>query len=131
MTSANDQVSETAPLRLADAVAIAFPRGGMTVSGLRREIKRGRLACEMIAGKQFVTLRDINQMRQQCRDVPRGPASIAESARAETPSGSFSTERTKSALAAAQMIAEGLKKPSPGTSAKSTSQTGRIVTLQR
>jgi hypothetical protein len=36
------EVSEFAPLRLADAVTIAFPHGGMTVSGLRREIRRGR-----------------------------------------------------------------------------------------
>ena len=39
------------PLRLRDAVKIAFPLGGMTVSGLRREIKRERLTVEIIAGK--------------------------------------------------------------------------------
>jgi hypothetical protein len=36
-------ISEDAPLRLKDAVKIAFPAGGMTVSGLRGEINRGRL----------------------------------------------------------------------------------------
>ena len=41
------------PIRLADAVAVAFPHGGMTVSGLRREIKRGNLAFEMICGRQL------------------------------------------------------------------------------
>ena len=30
--------------------------GGMTVSGLRREAARGRLAIEVIAGKHFTTL---------------------------------------------------------------------------
>ena len=56
-----------APMRLADAVAKAFPHGGMTESGLRREIGRGRLEVEVIAGKQFVTLAGINRMRELCR----------------------------------------------------------------
>jgi hypothetical protein len=30
-------VDQDAPLRLSDAAAIAFPNGGMTASGLRRE----------------------------------------------------------------------------------------------
>ena len=38
------------PLRLADAVALAFPAGGMTVAGLRRERDAGRLAVSWIAG---------------------------------------------------------------------------------
>ena len=131
LSTRDDKVSETDPLRLSDAVAIAFPLGGMTVSGLRREIKRGRLECEVIAGKQFVTLRDIKHMRSKCRADQRGPASISANAGDAKRCGSSSTEKMKSALAAAQMIAEGLKKPSPTTSQKSTSQTGKIVTLQR
>jgi hypothetical protein len=59
--------NDDAPLRLADAVTVAFPLGGMTVSGLRREIARGRLEVETIAGKQFVTLRAIREMRELCR----------------------------------------------------------------
>jgi hypothetical protein len=119
------------PLRLKDAVGIAFPGGGMTVSGLRREIKRGRLACEIIAGKQFVTLLAIKQMREQCRVEQRAPASTFANVEAAKPSTSFSTEKTRSALAAAQVIAEALKKPSPPISPGSTSLTGKIVTLQR
>jgi hypothetical protein len=126
-----DEVSATAPLRLADAMAIAFPCGGMTVSGLRREIRRGRLAYEVIAGKQFVTLLDIKQMRDQCRVEQRVPASISASGGDARPCGLSSTEKTRSALAAAQVIAEGLKKPSPATSQRSTGQIGRIVTLRR
>jgi len=68
---ASAAVDPTAPLRLAEAVKIAFPRGGMTVSGLRREIARGRLAVEFIAGKQFTTLADIEEMRKLCRDQAR------------------------------------------------------------
>jgi hypothetical protein len=47
----------------------------MTVSGLRREIARGRLAVEIIAGKQFTTLSDIEEMRSQCRVRARVPVS--------------------------------------------------------
>jgi len=60
-------IPDDAPLRLKDAVKIAFPAGGMTVSGLRREHANGRLEIESIAGKQFVTLRAIREMRERCR----------------------------------------------------------------
>jgi hypothetical protein len=93
----------------------------MTVSGLRREIKRGRLACEIIAGKQFVTLHDIKQMRDQCRVEQRAPASTSESVVDARPFGSSSTKKTRPALAAARVIAEVPKKPSPATSQEAKS----------
>jgi hypothetical protein len=62
-------ISDDAPLRLKDAVKIAFPSGGMTVSGLRREHANGRLEVEVIAGKQFVTLRAIRDMRERCKQT--------------------------------------------------------------
>lgn len=55
------------PLRLRDAVKEAFPAGGVTVAALRREIARGRLEAELIAGKHFVTLAAIARMRELCR----------------------------------------------------------------
>jgi hypothetical protein len=45
-----------APLRLADAAALAFPHGGMTAAGLRKEAAKGRLAIFRIANKDFTTL---------------------------------------------------------------------------
>jgi hypothetical protein len=60
-------IDPEAPLRLEDAIKVAFPLGGMTVSGLRREIARGRLVVEEIAGKQFTTLANIKRMRELCR----------------------------------------------------------------
>jgi hypothetical protein len=60
-------VDNDTPLRLADAIEIAFPRGGITVSGLRKEAAKGRLIIERIAGKDFVTLAAINAMRAECR----------------------------------------------------------------
>jgi hypothetical protein len=128
---ATAEISELDPLRLKEAVKIAFPRGGMTVSGLRREIKRGRLECEVIAGKQFVTRRDINLMRQRCRDELRAPVSISASAGDAKMCGSSSTDKTKSALASALAVTEKLKKSSTIISSGSTDQTGKKVTLQR
>ena len=63
------------PLRLEVAARLAFPDGSITVSGLRREIARGRLAFEMIAGKQFTTLTNIAEMRELCRTPVRDLAS--------------------------------------------------------
>jgi hypothetical protein len=70
-----EDIGEDQPLRLAVAAALAFPDGSMTSSGLRREAARGRLAIERIAGKDFTTLRAINEMRKQCRVEPKAPGS--------------------------------------------------------
>ena len=64
-------IPDDAPLRLKDAIKIAFPAGGMTVSGLRREHANGRLEFEMIASKQFVTLHAIREMRERCKVAPQ------------------------------------------------------------
>jgi hypothetical protein len=119
------------PLRLDVAARLAYPDGSMTKSGLRREIARGRLESERTAGKQYVTLTGIQRMRAKCRENPKVPASTFANDVAAKPSTSFSTEKTKSALAAAEMIAQALKKPSPITSAKNTGQTGSVVILER
>ena len=115
------------PLRLEQAVKFGFPFGGMTVSGLRRERDRGNLHIERIAGKEFTTLRDIGEMRVKCRENLRVPASISVNGVAAKPSMSSSMGKTKSSLAAAEMIAEALKRPSASTSAKSTNQIGETV----
>jgi len=67
------EITLNTPLRLADAVKIAFPMGGMTVAGLRRERDRDRLVIEKIAGKEFTTLAHNERMRQLCREEARGP----------------------------------------------------------
>ncbi|MDA9409838.1 excisionase [Bradyrhizobium sp. CCBAU 51745] len=66
------EITPNTPLRLADAVKIAFPLGGMTVAGLRRERDRHRLVVERIAGKEFTTLAHIERMRELCRGEARG-----------------------------------------------------------
>ncbi|WP_246515547.1 excisionase [Bradyrhizobium diversitatis] len=70
---AQPEITPDTPLRLADAAKIAFPLGGMTVAGLRRERDRKRLVVEKIAGKEFTTLAHIERMRELCREEARGP----------------------------------------------------------
>lgn len=67
-------IDRHAPLRLAEAARIAFPLGGMTASGLRKEHRRGKLTIETIAGKQYTTLACIEEMREKCRVVAKAPA---------------------------------------------------------
>jgi hypothetical protein len=127
----------TTPLRLADAVRIAFPVGGMTVSGLRREAARGRLVIERVAGRDFVTLAAIEEMRKLCRvrvkeracgSAPKGGTEPASG----RPSGSSGTERMKRAQAAALATAERLRKRSPATSPQNTlpSEPGAVIHLK-
>ena len=68
-------IEPTTPLRLAFAAEMAFPGGGMTASGLRREAERGRLVIERIAGKDYTTLAAIDEMRLLCRVQPKVNAS--------------------------------------------------------
>jgi len=119
------------PLRLDVAARLAFPDGSLTKSGLRREIARGNLECEVIAGKHFVTLAGIERMRALCRVNRKDPVSTFAIDAGENPLGSSLTDKTKSALAAAQTIAEALKKPSLDISPENTGPTGKIVTLPR
>jgi hypothetical protein len=105
-----------APLRPAEAAKWAFPDGSITKSSLQREIRRGNLAYEMIAGKIFVTLNDIADMRAKCRENPRGRASTFVAERGGRQFGSSSTaDSLKSAQAAASLIAQALRKPSQTT----------------
>lgn len=128
-------VDDDTPLRLADAVAIAFPMGGMTVSGLRRERDRGRLAVEIIAGKEFTTLSAIREMRQQCLVQGKAPASTSGrrsgGQRAALRSGPSETGTDSSALDAALMRAKMLKGRLPDTSRKSTTPSAaNVVSLK-
>lgn len=63
------------PLRLDVAARMAFPDGSMGAAGLRKERDRGRLVTEMIAGKEYTTLAEIERMRELCRVQPKAPVS--------------------------------------------------------
>src|SRR5467141_1275976 len=69
-----DSIKPNTPLRLRDALKIAFPHGGMTLSGLRRELKRKGLI-EKMARKDFTSLEAIEKMRELCRADQADPGS--------------------------------------------------------
>jgi hypothetical protein len=127
------------PLRLDVAARLAFPGGGMSASGLRKERDRKRLVIEKIAGKEFTTLRFIEQMRFLCREVPKeqgsGSSPKNETQTESSPGarhGLSGTDRTKSALAALEQTAKALSKPSPITSPKNTRprETATVIHLK-
>jgi len=115
------------PLRLKDAIKLAFPFGGMTVSGLRKERERGNIRFERLANKDFVTLRAINDMRELCRDQQRtpdcglNPKSVTRRESSHgAQHGSLETGRIKSARAALELTARGLNARSPSISPRNT-----------
>lgn len=87
-----------APLRLSEAAKIVFG-SAMTASGLRREAARGRLEIERIAGKDFTTLRAIEEMRERCRLTPKAPASISAATPRPGPSEMATSELAHAAAA--------------------------------
>lgn len=114
-----DEITDTTPLRLDVAAALAFPDGSLGASGLRREAAKGRLAVERIAGKDYTTLQAIKEMRDKCRVLPKAPACgsgpRAEIAPAGSPTrqaGSSSTEGSNIPLDWAMQIVQELKERS-------------------
>jgi hypothetical protein len=85
MSDSIDWTDDT-PRRLAVIAKLAFPDGGMTASGLRREAERGRLAVERIAGKDFTSFQAIAEMRKLCRVERKEIPSF--------PHGAFSVKRS-------------------------------------
>jgi hypothetical protein len=121
------------------AVEIAFPAGGMTVSGLRREYERGRLEIEEIAGKQFTTLRAIEEMRERCRVKRKGPDCGSNQRPTRRPAksddeqrGSSATDRVKSARAALERTAQALSESSPSISQANikSAETAAVIPLK-
>jgi nucleoid-associated protein YgaU len=105
-------IDRNAPLRLADAAAIAYPFGGITASGLRREAARGRLTIERTAGKDYVTLAAIDEMRARCRIEAKAPEAVAAERRdlRFVPPDRPDQNDIQRAQAAARAVIERLKK---------------------
>jgi hypothetical protein len=121
------QPDPDAPLPLKRAVEICFPYGGVSVSTLRTEARKGTLRLERIGGKDFVTLRAINEMRELCRVEAKVPASIS----GETShTGTSGTEPVSSERAALREKLRALKKGSAPTSPNDKRQaTGEVIPL--
>lgn len=78
------------PVLLSRALGLFFPHGGMTISALRTEARKGRLDVMRIAGKDWTTARAIKEMMDRCR-VERSPRAL-NSAPNQTAEGSGSSE---------------------------------------
>ena len=119
-------------MRLAEAARRAFPDGGMTEAGLRREAQRGRLAISRIAGKDFTTLADIDDMVMKCRNPQRESASgSVQAPQGSARRGLSETAQNTSAQAALQTSLSKLKRRSPSTSGPDTGQRAEVVTLRK
>src|SRR5215813_10143879 len=86
-------VGPDTPLRLEVAAALAYPDGSMTASGLRKEVKKGRLVIERTAGKDYVTLAAIEEMRKICRGNASHHASGSSPQNVTPSEGSRITQR--------------------------------------
>jgi hypothetical protein len=111
-------VTPTTPLTLAVAARLAFPDGSMSSDALRRLIVAGKLDAELIAGKYFVTLAAIGEMRKRCLVKAKDPAS---SSTIEA-TGSSQMADTTMGLDAMNMTANKLKNDLRNTSSKSTTR---------
>ena len=61
------QITPTTPLRLAVAARLAFPDGSMSEKALWEMGHARKLTVEVIRGKHYTTLADIEEMRRLCR----------------------------------------------------------------
>jgi len=115
------------PIRLDVAARIAFPDGSIGPKGLRKERDRGRLTTEIIAGKEYTTLKAIEKMRELCRVQAKVLASSGErKASAKTaplgalPVGGSGTEAISTARDALMAKLRMLKQNSPSSSQRSS-----------
>ncbi len=105
------------PIRLADIIPLAFKHGGMTPSGLRREAARGNLTIMRMAGKDFTTLADIEEMKRKCRvSANQQDSGSVRPTQQERPRGLSSMEEINRALDALLMTAKEPKERSRNTS---------------
>ncbi len=70
-------IDDLTPVPLALAVDLFFPAGGVKISTLRTEAKRGNLVMTRIGGKDFVTRNAIQDMIKRCQDQHCRPASFS------------------------------------------------------
>jgi hypothetical protein len=126
-----DAITPTTPLRLEVAAQLGFPGGSMTASSLRRLVVAQKLEHEKIAGKYFVTLAAIEEMRTSCRVPAKAPDLPSKKPEADDPPGSSEMVSGPSALDAMNAIAEGLKQSLQPTSSKSTTRKKPSATVIR
>jgi hypothetical protein len=125
-----ETITPTSPLRLSVAAKIAFPDGSMSAKALRTLGSSGRLAVELIQGKHFTTLANIEEMRSLCRVKPKVQDLNSSNEKPVRPSG---TSVTPVALTKARAaLRASLNKPSlpsRGINSKSTIPRGKAKVI--
>ena len=119
-------------LSLAEACNLKEIKNRFKPATLRAEYGRGRLTITRVGRQQFVTRRDIKEMLRLCREQKARASGSGQKGEGQTvtsgrPHGSSSTESGISPQAALQAKLDALKKPSPTTSAPSTSRRAALV----
>jgi hypothetical protein len=134
------EVTQTTPLRLEVAARIAFPDGSMSVGALRRLIKAGQLTVEVIAGKQYLTLQAIEEMRTKCRVTAKDHKSGSENTTtADRQSGASATgstasekQRVQASVLARLSKRETVRSPTTSSSNKKTPrQKAAVIPIRR
>jgi hypothetical protein len=113
--------------RLSDAAERFFPNGGITPHSLRSEARAGRLKITRIAGKDFVTERDIAEMLEKCRQLENRRDCGSSIEPEENRPGSSKTGRSALALAAANETLQELSVLCSATSPANSSRQNQVV----
>jgi hypothetical protein len=120
LEAANDNIDPNAPLPLKAAAKAAYPLGGMTGRGLRRQASAGLLKIEKHGKQLFTTLAAIGEMRQLCHVNDNQPACGSDRpVKIARQFGSLSTTELKLALAAARATTKAVRERSNATLRKS------------
>jgi hypothetical protein len=115
-----DQWGAEEPVTLAEAIALFFPNGPLTISSLRNEIRKGTLAVARVAGKDWTTPASLREMIRPCRAEKQNHRASGFVKTSTPPPGSSSTAGGKSAQAAAKKKLKELRAPSATTSPRGT-----------
>src|SRR5690242_10245761 len=119
------------PVPLHHAAKLFFPAGGIKPHSLRTEIRKGNLVTERIAGKDFVTKRAIEEMREKCRTQLRGRGFTSASVAAESRYGSSGMVERRSQRAATKATANKLKRRLPTTLRENTERPqARVIPIR-
>jgi hypothetical protein len=121
-----DNVTPATMLRLEAAAALGFPDGSMSAGALRRQAAVGHLAIYRIAGKDYTTLANIEEMKTTCRVPAKGPTSTTTSSGACCTS---ETDNSNVAIASMKMTARALKEHLQNTSSRSMTRKGRSTKI--
>lgn len=121
-------ITPVTPLRLEVATRLAYPDGSMSIGALRRLCVAQKVTHEFVAGKYYVTLAAIEEMRASCRVPAKSPTLPSKSTTMDaTQPWSSETDSLLVAQDAMNMMLTELRKPSPVNSQRSTSQKRRLT----